>query len=60
MSRERDFEIHISFFLPKPGKIHSGLSQMPLVPGDERHERSVHVRQRRHRVSMFSERQIVY
>ena len=46
--RERDLEmVHVLSYQNVELIIQSGLSQMPLVPGDERHVRSVHVRQRR-------------
>ena len=52
--RERErFGNGSCFFLPKRWIVQSGLSQMPLVPGDERHVRSVHVRQRRRGVCSF-------
>ena len=58
--REREIWKWFIFFLPKRWIIQSGLSQMPLVPGDERHVRSVHVRQRRHGVCSFLRRKLFF
>lgn len=58
--REREIWKWFIFFLPKRWIIQSGLSQMPLVPGDERHVRSVHVRQRRRGVCCFLRRKLFF